>query len=156
MNPRANAVDPSGLFTTSASSTFTVTGGNGNQPAGTVTNAYDGDGNVVSRSWTSGVTQLLTWDAFDRLIQVSQRDSSNNGYNWSAVYDGLGRRISTTNQPVVNNVANGVPTVTASIYDPQVEFLEIGVNVNGVKAWKVYGPDLNGTYVFRAEITVVV
>ena len=36
--------------------------------------------------------------------------------------------------------------LVASIYDPQVEFLEIGVNVNGVQAWKVYGPDLNGTY----------
>jgi RHS repeat-associated protein len=47
---------------------------------------------------------------------------------------------------VANNVDTGAPTVTASIYDPQVEFLEIGVNVNGAKAWKVYGPDLNGTY----------
>jgi RHS repeat-associated protein len=36
--------------------------------------------------------------------------------------------------------------LTASIYDPQVEFLEIGVNVNGVQAYKVYGPDLNGSY----------
>jgi RHS repeat-associated protein len=34
--------------------------------------------------------------------------------------------------------------ITASIYDPQVKFLEIGVNVNGVWAYKVYGPDLNG------------
>jgi len=47
---------------------------------------------------------------------------------------------------VANNVDTGAPTVTASEYDPQVEFLEIGVNVNGTKAWKVYGPDLNGTY----------
>jgi RHS repeat-associated protein len=31
----------------------------------------------------------------------------------------------------------------ASTYDPAVEFLEISVTVNGVKAWKVYGPDLN-------------
>jgi RHS repeat-associated protein len=142
----ANAVDPSGLYTTSASSTFTVTAGNPNQPSGTVTSGYDGDGNVTSRSWSNGTVQTLTWDAFDRLIKVSQRDSSQNGYDWTAIYDGLGRRISTTNQPVVNNVANGASTVTASIYDPQVEFLEIGVSVNGVKAWKVYGPDLNGTF----------
>jgi RHS repeat-associated protein len=107
---------------------------------------YDADGNVISRSWTSGVTQTLSWDAFDRLIQVSQRDSSQNGYDWTALYDGLGRRISTTLQPVANNVDTGAPTVTASIYDPQVEFLEIGVNVNGVQAYKVYGPDLNGVY----------
>jgi RHS repeat-associated protein len=142
----ANAVDPSGLSTATASSTFTVAGGNGNQPAGTVTSAYDADGNVTSRSWTSGVTQTLTWDAFDRLIGVSQRDNSDNGYDWTAVYDGLGRRISTTQQPVANNVDTGAPTVTASEYDPQVEFLEIGVAINGVKAWKVYGPDLNGIY----------
>jgi RHS repeat-associated protein len=107
---------------------------------------YDADGNVISRSWTSGVTQTLSWDAFDRLIQVSQRDSSQNGYDWTALYDGLGRRISTTLQPVANNVDTGAPTVTASIYDPQVEFLEIGVSVNGVQAYKVYGPDLNGVY----------
>jgi RHS repeat-associated protein len=142
----ANAVDPSGLYTTSASSSFTVTAGNGSQPAGTVTSAYDGDGNVIGRSWDNGTTQTLSWDAFDRLIQVSQRDSSQNGYDWTAVYDGLGRRISTTLQPVANNIDTGTPTVTASEYDPQVEFLEIGVSVNGVKAWKVYGPDLNGRY----------
>jgi RHS repeat-associated protein len=142
----AKAVDPSGLTTATASSTFTVTGGNSSRPAGTVTSTYDADGNVISRSWTSGVNQVLTWDAFGRLIQVSQRDGTNNGYNWSAVYDGLGRRISTTQQPVMGNNPSGTATVTASIYDPQVEFLEIGVNVNGAKAWKVYGPDLNGRY----------
>jgi RHS repeat-associated protein len=142
----ANAVDPSGLYTTSATSNFTVTAGNPSAQAGTVTSAYDGDGNVVSRSWSNGTVQLLTWDAFDRLIGVSQRDNSDNGYNWSAVYDGLGRRLSTTQQPVANNVDTGAPTVTASIYDPQVEFLEIGVNVNGVQAWKVYGPDISGKF----------
>jgi RHS repeat-associated protein len=153
-NLTANAVDPTGLYTASVNSgKFTVTAGNSSQPAGTVTSAYDADGNVISRSWSlpgsggqGGVTQTLTWDAFDRLIQVSQRDSSQNGYDWTAIYDGLGRRISTTLQPVANNVDTGAPTVTASIYDPQVEFLEIGVNVNGVQAYKVYGPDLNGVY----------
>jgi RHS repeat-associated protein len=149
----AKAVDASGLHTTTATRGFTVDAANPAQPAGAVTSAYDADGNVISRTWSlpasggqGGVTQTLTWDAFDRLIQVSQRDTSQNGYDWTAIYDGLGRRISTTNQPVVNNTANGASTVTASIYDPQVEFLEIGVNVNGVQAYKVYGPDLNGRY----------
>src|SRR5580704_7099949 len=36
--------------------------------------------------------------------------------------------------------------IFASIYDPQVEFLEIGVSVNGTKAWKVYGPDMDGVF----------
>jgi RHS repeat-associated protein len=58
-------------------------------------------------------------------------------------------RLQTTDS---RRVAGQAPTKTASgrldasIYDPQVEFLEIGVNVNGVQAWKVYGPDLNGVY----------
>ncbi len=142
----ANAVDPSGLYTASAVSTFTVTAGNGNQPAGTVTSGYDADGNVSSRTWTSGVTQLLTWDAFNRLIQVSQRDGSNNGYDWTAVYDGLGRRLQTVQQPVVNNAASGAATTISSIYDPQVKFSEIGVSVNGAKAWLVRGPDINGVF----------
>ncbi len=49
-------------------------------------------------------------------------------------------------------VAGQAPTKTASgrskasIYDPQVEFLEIGVNVNGVWAYKVYGPDMDGRF----------
>ena len=142
----ANAVDASGLHTTSASSTFTVTAANPGDPTGTVTSAFDNAGNVISRSWVSGQVQTLTWDAFDRLIQVSQRDGSNNGYDWSAVYDGLGRRLKTTQQPVSGGAASGSSTSVTSIFDPQVEILEIGVSVNGAKAWKVYGPDLNGRY----------
>lgn len=142
----ANAVDPSGLFTATANSTFTVKNGSSSAAVGPAISAFDGDGNVVSRTWSSGLTQTLSWDAFGRLIKVSQRDSANNGYDWTAVYDGLGRRISTAQQPVANNNSSGAATVTTSIYDPQVEFLEIGVSVNGAKAWKVFGPDLNGRF----------
>ena len=138
----ANAVHPSGLYTATASSTFTVAGTLG----GAVANTFDADGNVTSRTWPSGLSQTLTWDAFGRLVQVSQLDSSGNGYNWSATYDGLGRRIQTTQQPVSSSAPSGAPTVTSSIYDPQVEFLEIGGAFNGAKAWKVYGPDLNGRF----------
>jgi RHS repeat-associated protein len=137
----ANAVHPSGHFTAGASSTFTV-----NVPSVTVTSAYDADGNVTSRTYSNGTVQTLTWDTFNRLIKVSERDSSNNGYDWTAVYDGLGRRLQTTQQPIAANSASGTPTVIASVYDPLVEFLEIGVAINGVKAWKVYGLDLNGAY----------
>jgi hypothetical protein len=42
-------------------------------------------------------------------------------------------------------VASGTATVITAIYDPLAEFLEIGVAVTGIKAWKVYGPDMNGT-----------
>jgi RHS repeat-associated protein len=140
----ANAVHPSGQYTVTASSTFSVTGTAGSP--GNVTSAYDADGNVTSRTWDTGLVQTLSWDAFGRLIKVAQRDVSNNGFDWAAVYDGLGRRLKTTQQPVTANLPNGSSTVTTSIYDPQVEFLEIGVAVNGVKAWKVFGPDLNGRF----------
>ena len=139
-----NAVHPSHQYTATASSTFTVAQSQGGNV--TVTSAYDTDGEVTGRTWDSGLAQTLTWDAFGRLIKVAQRDSTNNGYDWSAVYDGLGRRLKTTQQTVTANVASGAATVTTSIYDPQVEFLEIGVAVNGAKAWKVYGPDLNGRF----------
>jgi RHS repeat-associated protein len=142
----ANAVDSSGMFTATANSSFTVKSAGSSASTGQVTSTYDADGNVISRSWGSGLTQTLTWDAFGRLIKVSQRDSANNGYDWTAIYDGLGRRLLTAQQPVANNVAGGATNVTTSIYDPQVEFLEIGVAVSGTKAWKVYGPDLNGKY----------
>jgi RHS repeat-associated protein len=33
-----------------------------------------------------------------------------------------------------------------SYFDPQVEFGEVGVGVNGQRTWKVLGPDLDGDY----------
>ena len=137
----ASAVHPSGHYTATATSTFGV-----EVPLVTVTAVYDTDGNITTRSFSSGMVQTLTWDAFNRLIKVAQRDASNHGYDWTAVYDAFGRRLKTTQQPITAGVASGTATVIASIYDPQAEFLEIGVAVNGVKAWKVYGPDLNGVY----------
>lgn len=137
----ATATHPSGHYTTSATSTFTL-----NVPVATLATAYDAEGNVVSRTWSDGTVQTLVWDAFNRLIKVSQRDGLNNGHDWTAVYDALGRRLRTTHQPVASGVPSGPPVVVASIYDPQAEFLEIGVVLNGAKAWKVYGPDLNGVY----------
>jgi RHS repeat-associated protein len=140
----AEAVHPSGQFTTSATSTFTV--GGTTAGSGLVTSTYDEEGNVVSRTWSNGRVQTLVWDGWNRLIRVTERNPAQDGYDWSAVYDGLGRRLRTTHQPIVANAASGSPLEIRSTFDPQVEFLEIGVAVNGAKAWKVYGPDLNGTY----------
>jgi RHS repeat-associated protein len=141
---KADAVHPSGQYTATATSTFTV-GGTG-QAAEAITTAYDADGNVATRTYADGRLQTLTWDAFNRLIKLAQRDALGTGYDWTAVYDGLGRRLKTTQQTVTASVPTGAATVTTSIFDPQVEFLEIGVAINGVKAWKVYGPDLNGRF----------
>ena len=48
-------------------------------------------------------------------------------------------------------MTNGVaftsqPTTINSYFDPQVEFLEMGVNYGSTTEWKLYGPDLNGKY----------
>ena len=62
-------------------------------------------------------------------------------------YDGLNRRISTTSVLVTNGVAlSTAPTTINSYYDPQVEFLELGVNYGSTTEWKLYGPDLHGVY----------
>lgn len=145
------AVHPSGVFTNSTNSTFTLTGG-----PDTVTNAYDSNGNLTTRVWlnSSGSvrrSQTLTWDAFDRLIKVADRDNVNNGQDWAGIYDSLGRKVRTTTTLVVSNTpittpASAVSTVD-SWFDPLVEFLEGAVAVNGgVLSVKTYGPDANGVY----------
>ncbi len=95
-------------------------------------------------------TQTLTWDAFDRLLAVNQRDNNGNGFNWTAAYDPLGRRVQTTCDMVLTNVAvvgpNATDSTIASWYDPQVEFEEVAVQVDGVVYWKTLGPDVNGIY----------
>lgn len=140
----ANAVHPSGHYTATATSAFTAPGSTGN--AGAVTNTYDGEGNVAARTWATGRVQTLTWDSLGRLIKVVDRNAANTGADWTAAYDGLGRRLKVTQQAVVAGAPSGGATLTTSIYDPQVEFLEIGVAINGAKAWKVYGLDLNGAF----------
>jgi len=64
---------------------------------------------------------------------------------WTALYDGLDRRIQTTYTP-----QGGATVVTKSVFDPEVEFLEIGLTTEGTEdtevSWKVYGPDMSGRY----------
>ncbi|MFA5190415.1 MAG: DUF6531 domain-containing protein [Verrucomicrobiia bacterium] len=129
-----------------ATNTFSSLGTN--QTAQTT---YDARGYAVKRVFLSNgsqLTQTLTWDGAGRLTAVSQRDqTSNNGYDWTALYDGLGRRLRTVYTPVDGGVACTKLAVTQeSWYDPEVEFLELGVSVNGQKHWKMYGPDLDGVY----------
>jgi RHS repeat-associated protein len=148
---RVAAVHPSGQYTAYATNTFTTTGG-----ADTVTNVFDGNGNVTQRTWIgsngqTNRTQTLTWSAFDRLIKVTERDSVGSGQNWVAIFDALGRKVRTITTLVVSNTpitspTNAVSTVD-SWYDPEVEFQEVGVVVNGgVFNMKTYGPDANGVH----------
>ena len=58
-----------------------------------------------------------------------------------ATCDGLDRRIRTTYTP-----DGGATLTTTSMFDPEVEFLELGLAIDGAWNWKVYGPDLSGSY----------
>ena len=90
---------------------------------------------------------LFSWDARGRLHAITERDASNSGYNWTATYDALNRRLSTTSILVTNGVAfTSQPNTINSYFDPQKEFLELGVNYGGTTEFKLYGPDLNGVY----------
>ncbi|HEV2327615.1 MAG TPA: DUF6531 domain-containing protein [Verrucomicrobiae bacterium] len=141
------ALHPSGRFTALATNYFTNT-----LAYQQTVDSYDAIGDITNRVWEnpSGIverTQSLSWDARGRLHAITQRDASNSGYNWSAVYDPLSRRISTTTVLVTNGVAypSSVQTIN-SYYDPQVEFLELGVSYGTHTEWKLYGPDLSGQY----------
>ncbi len=103
--------------------------------AETVANTYDAMGNVQTRTWSKGKVQTFTWDARGRLVSVFQTGAA--PLDWWTVYDGLGRRVYTQ--------LNG-GFVTRSVFDPEVEFLELGISINGGQAWKIYGPDMSGSY----------
>jgi RHS repeat-associated protein len=141
------AAHPSGMFTAWATNTFTNT-----LASETASDTFDGAGNITNRVWRnpSGAierTQTLSWDAKGRLHAVNELDANTNGYNWTATYDGLGRRLSTTSVIVTNGaIYVAPPTTINSFFDPQVEFLELGVSYGKTTEWKLYGPDLNGVY----------
>ena len=121
-----NALNWSGYYTASATNTFT------NHAADRVQNSYAGNGEVTSRVWISAngqtnATQSLSWDAKDRLHGVTYVDSNTNGYIWSAIYDGFGRRLATTTIFITNGVTvSSLPKTISQYFDPNVQFLELG------------------------------
>ena len=141
------ALHPSGFYTAWATNSFT-----NNVAYESTADTFDPAGYITNRVWKnpSGTverTQTLSWDARGRLHAVTERDATNSGYNWSAVYDGLGRRLSTTTTLVTNGVVYASSSQTLNSYfDPQVKFLELGVQNGSQTTWKLYGPDLDGTY----------
>lgn len=143
------ALHPSGFYTAWATNWFT-----NNLADQTVSITRDGDGNIMKRVWlnsdgTTNLTQLLYFDARNRLDEVNQVDTQGNGFLWLATYDGLNRRLLTQYYLTTNWLTQvyGVTPITINqYYDPQVEFLELGVSYGNTTAWKLYGPDLNGKY----------
>ena len=143
------ALHPSGFYTALATNWFT------NNLANQAMSIFrDGEGNITKRVWVNSdgatnLTQLLYFDARDRLDMVNQIDSQGNGFLWLATYDGLNRRLQTQCYPTVNwttQVYGVTPVAVSQFYDPQVEFLELGVSSGNTVAWKLYGPDLDGKY----------
>ena len=133
--------------------TGVVTGAQTNQYANQAldlwTNAYDGFGNYTFHKLKKNAGTVvngntLIWDAAGRLIKVANRDDVNDGFDWTATYDGLGRRLRTIYTPIIGGIYRTNVTLTLdSWYDPQVTYLEIGVAVNNQRTWKIYGPDIN-------------
>jgi RHS repeat-associated protein len=141
------ALHPSGRFTAWATNYFT------NSLAFEATSdSYDAAGEITNRVWhnpsgTIEKTQTLSWDARGRLHAITQRDANNSGYNWTAVYDPLNRRIATTTVLVTNGVVYPASSQTINSYfDPSADFLELGVSYGIHTEWKLYGPDLSGAY----------
>ncbi len=144
----AQARHPSGQFTTNATIWFT----NSASAPDRIDVTYDLEGNVTKRLWrsangTTNRTQTLSWDAKGRLYKVVERDTQTNGFDWTPVYDPLGRRFRTVEIPVTNNISlTAQAIVIDQFFDPQVRFMALGVSVSGKTTWRLMGPDLNGVY----------
>ena len=145
---KAKHLHPDSNHEVTSSSTFTI-----DPQTDEVDTEYDANGRTLSRSWAwdSGayqVVQTFHWDADGQIKKITLTDSRAQpelaDVVWTAVYDGLGRRVRTT-ADYPGNALIGPVTVNSS-YDPQVEFLEVAVSVDGKKTWKVYGADLDGSY----------
>lgn len=142
----ATAVHPSKLYTNTSTTTFT------NQAVDQTVLTYYSEGQLTQRVWKNSGgqtnrTQNFKWDAKGRLLNFTERDVNNDGHDWTAVYDALGRRWQAKTVPITNNVSvTSQLKVVTQLYDPLVEFLEVGVRVDERWHWKVYGPDLDGVY----------
>lgn len=143
-------IHPTGVVTAAQTNRYA------NNALDNYTNAYDNLGNYTAHhlrkvSGSAVVnSQTLTWDAEGRLVKVTNRDDVNDGFDWTALYDGLGRRLRTIYTPIISGVLRTNVTLTLdSWYDPQVEFLEIGVAINGQRTWKIHGLDISQAFAMQ-------
>ncbi len=145
---RLAAQHPSGQYTAYATNTFNAIGG-----ADTVTNAVDGNGNVTKRVWTASNgqtnrTQTFTWDAFDRLINVTDRDTVGSGQDYSGEGN-VGQSFSMLLNmvPIVGGLKqyveqgySGTDLVTGQRVDSESPWLEVaGVTLNLMSAYPFVG-----------------
>lgn len=121
------------------------------ESGGHISRAFDASGNLTSQNRSDGRTQTLRWDPLGRLVEVLELDPSENGHRWTALYDGLGRRIQTRFQSLNAGNDEGAPIITDVQFDPSHEFLEVSVLERergeiGRRFWKIHGPDRDGTH----------
>lgn len=152
-----SAAHPSGFFATNASVWFT------NQLANQSAQIYrNGAGSITRRIWkapdgTTNRTQILYWDGKRRLCQVTEFNKEGTSSLWIGEYDGLDRLLCTKwygGDGGGIQIAGVLAQTNRFVYDPQVEFLEVGVYVGpsgqcsspGQMTWKLCGPDSNGRY----------
>ncbi len=113
-----------------------------------IARVYDEAGNVTSiLDGKTGKAMELTWNAWNELEKVEVAGE----YTWEAIYDGLGRRLKTSYTPLIESPSvdqgsSKKAKICLSYYDPEVEFLEIGLSYEEELVWKVYGVDLNGEF----------
>lgn len=147
----ATAVHPSGGHVAGpAVSRFEVTIQD-NAPSQVIHSDCDDDGYVYHTRRDYGTNRYIRWDVLGRLISIREIYPIMEGYQWVATYDPIGRRLKTQRDDVAGSIVPDTRLTIASTYDPEVEFLEIGVSVQrnsdpAIRHWKVYGPDANGAY----------
>ena len=56
----------------------------------------------------------------------NKRNHNNQGYNWSTVYDGLGRRVQTSYADATGTKETSEPLKLTYYYDPEVEHRQLG------------------------------
>ena len=98
----------------------------GLDPFGRIIQEYSDEATIVTQYNLMGQAiehngKQLDWDPWGRLITAD---------GWEASYDALGRRLQTRHQG----------QTTTSIYDPEIEFREIGVMTSSGTYWKMVGP----------------
>ena len=86
---------------------------------------YDEQGQVIAQG-----DKTLEWDVWGRLTKIK-----GSAYEWTASYDAFGRRLKTSYIP--NN--NEERQVATFLYDPEIEFQEIGLLSGEKTFWILYG-----------------
>jgi RHS repeat-associated protein len=96
--------------------------------------SYNPIGQVINRTCDK-IEQTYKWDPWGNLVEITTPT-----HRWKAFYDALGRRLQTIDETIISGLFGKIyndPKVMTSLYDPEKEFDEIGVNIDGKTFWKL-------------------